>query len=1006
MNDTEASRLPVRGIDTARSRLRIVGLVAFLCGLFSASSATAQITALFLDSQPGDYVGQGRPWLYPSPDAQIRQEYYPDQNLLFLVLTTPDPSVWWTVQLHGPSPQLSPGMYYFGPTNGLGGPLVGVSGTGRGCSLWSGRLWIREIEYFAGGGGVSRIAADFEQHCNDDVPALFGAIRVNSTISDLTPFGGGYPSFSVTIAASPGGKVAGAGIDCGLGATACSSVFGGAAGITLRATASAGYEFLGWEGSCGGTEIVLLHVVGPESCVAVFGPVQPPTERSELFLSSVDGDVIGAGTEERFEPGNSQMVVTAWSGRSSITFQVEGLLSRWHVAFVAPPGQDLVPGEYSFADVPFFTDVGPLGRAFASTTCSVLTGRFIVLDVAFAPDGRPIRFAADFEQRCGATAKPMYGAIRYQSTAARVEPFGGQFDSYRLTISPPEHGRIEGPGIDCRGYQFLQRCVISFDAPTPVALTAWHDLGFQLATWTGDCAGTDRSITFTPVTKVSLCSARITDSEPLRVVSLTASVEFPVRFATPMTWTATASRASGVEYSFRRRSPLTGGIYSLVQDWSTNPTYTFTPSYSDAGDNSVQVWVREQFYGGPGDDSRSVTFAVDPGPLPQITSFSTDVTLPAVANSGPITWTAVVTGGLPPLYYIFWRHDGDGWKLVQSGPSNQYTWTPREADSGEHTIQVWVKSTLSLASYEAWAGMTFTITVPPPLRVTSLAASTTPIVAGTTVQWSASTSGGSGPIQYQFWRLDVTGWRIVQAYGPNNTYTWSTTAADIGMHALQVWVRSASSTSSYDAWSGTGYFTVDAPRVTAVALRMAPAPPIAVETTVTLTATAMATGAAEYEFWRLDGGTWRIVQPYGPSASYSWTPSFADTGSHVIQVWARAVGSVAGYEAWASTDWFEVVTPHVTSVTVLADTQFPASARTPITWTAHATGSTSATTYAFWIYKVGTGWSLMRDYAADPVFTWSPADAGTYVLQVWAGDAGSTSSYDVWTGTGYFEIRP
>jgi hypothetical protein len=43
---------------------------------------------------------------------------------------------------------------------------------------------------------------------------------------------------------------------------------------------------------------------------------------------------------------------------------------------------------------------------------------------------------------------------------------------------------------------------------------------------------------------------------------------------------------------------------------------------------------------------------------------------------------------------------------------------------------------------------------------------------------------------------------------------------------------------------------------------------------------------------------------------------------------------------------------------------------------------------------------------ADPVFIWSPAGGGIYALQVWARDAGSTSSYEAWTGTGYFEIRP
>ena len=61
----------------------------------------------------------------------------------------------------------------------------------------TGRFVVREIEY--AGEDVVRFAADFEQHCEDSAPALFGAVRFNSNISDLVPFGGQYPRYQLTL---------------------------------------------------------------------------------------------------------------------------------------------------------------------------------------------------------------------------------------------------------------------------------------------------------------------------------------------------------------------------------------------------------------------------------------------------------------------------------------------------------------------------------------------------------------------------------------------------------------------------------------------------------------------------------------------------------------------------------------------------------------------------------------------------------------------------------------
>ena len=71
--------------------------------------------------------------------------------------------------------------------------------------------------------------------------------------------------------------------------------------------------------------------------------------------------------------------------------------------------------------------------------------------------------------------------------------------------------------------------------------------------------------------------------------------------------------------------------------------------------------------------------------------------------------------------------------------------------------------------------------------------------------------------------------------------------------------------------------------------------PLAPGTSVTWTATASNNlGPVEYRFYLYKKTAWVMVQDYGPSNTYTWTPTPSDSGTpYFLQVWARAVGSTA-----------------------------------------------------------------------------------------------------------------
>ena len=96
-----------------------------------------------------------------------------------------------------------------------------------------------------------------------------------------------------------------------------------------------------------------------------------------------------------------------------------------------------------------------------------------------------------------------------------------------------------------------------------------------------------------------------------------------------------------------------------------------------------------------------------------------------------------------------------------------------------------------------------------PAQMVSLTSSVAlPASAGTTITWTAGATGGTAPLEYQFWRQNSGTWVMVRDYSPLNSYAWITTAVDVGQHAIQARVRSIGSASAYESQLSTGVFNI------------------------------------------------------------------------------------------------------------------------------------------------------------------------------------------------------
>jgi N-acetylmuramoyl-L-alanine amidase len=489
------------------------------------------------------------------------------------------------------------------------------------------------------------------------------------------------------------------------------------------------------------------------------------------------------------------------------------------------------------------------------------------------------------------------------------------------------------------------------------------------------------------------------------ISSFTANVAFPVLMGTTVTWTAQATSQRGaVEYKFLKQSPSTG--WQIVQDYSPASTFSWTPTIDDLGMHTVQVWART--VGSPAPFEAWVgtnPFEVTASPV----RLSANFDFPVPPNQ-PVRWTASIAGAPGALEYSFYvqnRATGAWSQLRAYSPDNQVTWTPTAV--GTYAIQVWARRIGSLATYQVY-GTTETLTVSrTPLTAVSLTANRTlPALTGTPITWTARTRGGmAGPLEFQFYLFSfaTNTWRIVRPYSPSNEFIWTPTWGDQGRYVMQVWARNAGSLVNYDAWLGTNEFEI---RLAPIQLTTTSAFPVPPGTAVQWSASVADPSAnLQYAFFLYNRatGTWTNVQAYSASNTFTWTPSA--TGSYLIQVWGRRVGSTASYDVYRSTEYLEVSRTPARITGVTADVALPSAVGTDITWTAAGVGGTaSPLQYRFHLYTAGQGWTLLRDYGSSNTLTWTPTAPGTYTVQVWVRSAGSTQQYEGWFSTPSFVIRP
>ena len=330
----------------------------------------------------------------------------------------------------------------------------------------------------------------------------------------------------------------------------------------------------------------------------------------------------------------------------------------------------------------------------------------------------------------------------------------------------------------------------------------------------------------------------------------------------------------------------------------------------------------------PGDSSTPATDSFNQAP--KLSGLVADKSGPQVAGI-PIKWTAMALDpdGDPILYMFRLKgpSTGGAWQPVSAWTNdNTWNWETTAANVGNNQVAVWVRDGkhADTENFDDQATESYQITEPqppaqtqaeppaaetvtqtpavpaetapvnqPPVMGSLMPSPSSPQDAGAVITWTAEASDPEGdPLQYTF-LLD--GQPRVD-WSPNPSWTWSTSAGDVGTHGIEVKVQDGQHNPDGDA-SRTSSFTITAPNQKPSITGFGPdkSSPQELGTTVTWTAQASDPDGDPVLFRFFLGGL--PVTDWQPQGQWAWMTSNANVGDNQVEVQVRD-GKHAGQDGF------------------------------------------------------------------------------------------------------------
>jgi uncharacterized protein YkwD len=350
-------------------------------------------------------------------------------------------------------------------------------------------------------------------------------------------------------------------------------------------------------------------------------------------------------------------------------------------------------------------------------------------------------------------------------------------------------------------------------------------------------------------------------------------------------FTASSTVCTSPQYEYWVQ--MLDGSWVMKHAFSGSPTWGWDTTGLMPGTYTVHAWANQA-----GDQTANLE-AVGSSTV-TLTGCSSAGLSPATATKplGSIVAFTASSSGCPNPVYEYWVQKPDGTWSMQRAFSSDPTWSWNTAGlaTGTYTVHVWANQAGAYTgALEVVGSSTIALGV---CSSATLSPATASQPAGSTVAFTASSSGCASP-QYEYWAQYLDGnWYMKRAFSATATWGWDTTGLMPGVYTVHAWANQAGDqTANLEA---VGSSTVTLTGCTSGSLSPSSGS-AAVGTTVTLNATSSGCPNPQYEFWlEYPDGSWHMMQGFGVGASWHWNTTGFAKGTYTIHAWANEQGAYTG----------------------------------------------------------------------------------------------------------------
>ena len=472
-------------------------------------------------------------------------------------------------------------------------------------------------------------------------------------------------------------------------------------------------------------------------------------------------------------------------------------------------------------------------------------------------------------------------------------------------------------------------------------------------------------------------------SASLSPASMSAPLGSTVHFS------ASSTGCSNPQYQFWVQS--LDGTWSIQRPFSADPTWNWATSGLAPGTYHVNVWANQA------GDSTALAEAIGSSTVTLIGCASASLSPAGVTQqvTSTVHFSASSSGCSNPQYEYWVQYLDGSWNMLRAfSATPSWGWVTSGLAPGTYHVNVWANQTGdSTALAEAIGSSTVTLTG---CTSASLSPSSTTVQAGSTVHFSATSSGCSNP-QYEYWvqALDGT-WSMQRPFSTDPTWNWVTSGLAPGTYHVNAWANQAGASTALSETIGSSTVTLGGNCASAGLAPSSVSAPLG--STVAFSASSSGCSNPQYQYWvHFLDGTWRIQRPFSPDPTWSWVTSGLAPGTYQVNVWANQAGdSTALAEAIGSS--FVTLTGGCASASI-TPASVSVTAGSTVTLTASSTGCSSPV-YQFWLQDTNGNWQVMQAFSTSNTWVWNTAGwpRGIYNIRVWANQQGADLS--TWEGNG------